>query len=95
MKVIPQKTRIVFQTRMRFAAIIPQKTQLRGHLVLPEPNPSRYFDRIESYSPGNHVHVFRISSAEQLDEWQLDEEFTGFLKAAYRVGNQEHLDRRT
>ena len=78
---------------MRFAAIIPQKTQLRGHLVLPEPHPSPCFDRIESYSPRNHVHLFRISSDEQLDEWQLGGEFTGFLKAAYRVGHQEHLDR--
>ena len=87
-KVIPQKTRIAFQTRMRFAAIMPQKTQLRGHFVLAEPVSSPCFDKVESYSPRNHVHVFSISSEEQFTD-----EFIGFLRAAYDVGNQHHLNR--
>jgi uncharacterized protein DUF5655 len=32
--VIPQKTRVAFQVRMRFAALMPRKACLRGHLVL-------------------------------------------------------------
>ena len=88
-KVIPQKTRIVFQTRMRFAAVMPQKKQLKGHLVLAEPNSSSCFYKIESYSPRNHVHVFRLSS-----EQQLNREFIQYIRAAYDVGNQKHLDGR-
>jgi hypothetical protein len=86
-KIIPQKTRIVFQTRMRFAAIMTQKTQIRGHLVLAEPVSSDCFEKVETYSPRNHVHVFRIS-----DENQFNDEFVRYLNAAYNVGNQNHLD---
>ncbi len=88
-KIIPQKTRIVFQTRMRFAALMPQKKQIRGHLVLAEPVSSECFDRVESYSPRNHVHVFHISTEEQFND-----EFTQYLSAAYDVGDQKHLDRK-
>lgn len=33
-EVIPQKSRIALQVRMRFAALMPQKKALKGHLVL-------------------------------------------------------------
>ena len=88
-KVVPQKTRIVFQTRMRFAALMPQKKQLRGHLVLAKPSPSPCFYKIESYSARNHVHLFRISSEEQLNE-----KFKLHIRAAYAVGDQKHRDER-
>lgn len=66
---------------------MPQKKQIRGHLVLAEPVLSDCFDKVESYSPKNHVHVFRIST-----EGQFNDEFIRFLSAAYDVGDQKHLD---
>ena len=58
--VIPQKTRIALQVRMRFAALMPQKDALKGHLVLARRCTSERFEKIETYSPRNHVHVFRL-----------------------------------
>ncbi len=88
--VIPQKSRIALQARMRFAALMPQQTALRGHLVLAERCDSPRFAKIETYSPRNHVHVFRLT-----DVAQLDAEFAAFIALACAVGRQEHLARCT
>lgn len=85
-RVIPQKTRIALQVRMRFAALMPQKAALKGHLVLARRVDSARFERIETYSPRNHVHVFRL-----VEESELDAEFARLLRDAYRVGCGEHL----
>jgi hypothetical protein len=86
-RVIPQRTRIALQVRMRFAALMPQKRALKGHLVLARPCRSRHFTRVETYSPRNHVHVFRLMSTDDLDA-----EFRAFMAEAYRVGCREHVD---
>lgn len=85
--VIPQKTRIALQVRMRFAALMPQKDALNGHLVLARRCASRRFEKIETYSPRNHVHVFRLRS-----EDDFDADFRRFISEAYKVGRQEHLE---
>jgi hypothetical protein len=85
-RVIPQKTRIAFQVRMRFAALVPQKSALRGHLVLAQRYPSARFSKIETLSPHCHVHAFRLRS-----ESDFDRPFCDLIGAAYRVGRQEHL----
>jgi hypothetical protein len=84
--VIPQKTRIALQVRMRFAALMPRKEDLKGHLVLARRHPSDRFERIDTYSPCSHVHVFRLRSADELDTG-----FRALIGEAYRVGRQEHL----
>jgi hypothetical protein len=85
-RVIPQKTRIALQVRMRFAALMPQKRTLKGHLVLARRIPSARFEKIESYSPRSHVHVFRLSS-----EDEIEARFCELIGEAYGVGEQEHL----
>lgn len=72
---------------MRFAALMPQNDALKGHLVLARCVTSERFERIETYSPRNHVHVFRLRS-----EDDFDKTFQGFISEAYRVGRQEHLE---
>lgn len=84
--VVPQRTRIAFQVRMRFAALMPQKRALRGHLVLERRSESRFFEKIETYSPRNHVHVFVFRTEEDLTP-----AFRPWIVMAYRVGCQEHL----
>ncbi len=84
--VIPQRSRIAFQVRMRFAALTPQKTCLKGHLVLAERRESPCFEKIESLSPRSHVHVFRLSS-----EADFTPEFERLVREAYRVGEQKHV----
>ena len=46
------------------------------------------FRRIETYSPQNVLHAFRLSSPEEVDE-----EVAGWLAEAYAVGEQRHLER--
>jgi hypothetical protein len=46
------------------------------------------FRRIDSFSPRNHVHHFRLA---RLDE--VDDEVAAWLAEAYRVGQQHHLGR--
>jgi hypothetical protein len=84
--VIPQKSRIALQARMRFAVLMPQRSVLKGHLVLARRDESPRFERVETYSRRNHVHVFRLAS-----ESELDDEFRALIMEAYQVGQQRHL----
>ena len=80
------KTRIGIQVRMIFAAVMPRKRYLLGHLVLTRKVESPRFTRIGSVSPRGHVHHFELH---RLDE--IDEEFEELIAESYRVGCQEHL----
>lgn len=74
-------------TRMcNFAALMPQRDALKGHLVLARRCPSPCFERVETYSPRNHLHVFRLRAEDDLHAI-----FRGFVSEAYSVGRQEHL----
>jgi len=88
-RVLPEKTRIAFQTRMSFAQVTPRQRWLDGHVVLARRLESPRFRRIETFSARNHVHVFRL-----MHDTDIDEEFRAWLSEAYRVGNQEHLQHR-
>lgn len=87
-QVLPEKTRIALQVRMSFAAFMPRREWLNGHLVLARRIDSPHFLRIDTYSPRNVVHAFRLSGPAEVDE-----EFTGWLAEAYQVGAQQHLRR--
>ena len=87
-RILPEKTRIAFQVRMSFAQVTPRNNWLDGHVVLARRLESPRFTRIETFSPRNHLHAFRISSIDDIDE-----EFQRWLTEAYAVGNQEHLTR--
>jgi len=84
--VLPEKTRIAFQVRMSFAALMTRRGYLRGHLVLAERCDNPCFCKIETISPRNHVHVFELR-----DAMQLQGDLGKFIAEAYRVGCQEHL----
>jgi hypothetical protein len=85
-KVLPEKTRIAFQVRMSFAQVTPRKSWLDGHVVLARRLEHPRFRRIETFSPRNHTHHFRIVSKSEIDA-----EFRSWLREAYSVGAQEHL----
>ena len=87
-RVLPQKTRIAFQVRMSFAQVTPRKRWLDGHLVLDRRVESDRFTRVQTISPRNQVHFFRLTSPEEIDA-----ELRQWLRLAYRVGEQKHLDR--
>jgi Domain of unknown function (DUF5655) len=84
--VLPEKTRIAFQVRMSFAVAVPRRGWVDGHLVLARRVESPVFRRIDSLSPRNHVHHFRLRSAADLTP-----ELDALLREAYTVGEQRHL----
>ncbi len=87
-RILPEKTRIAFQVRMSFAQITPRRQWLDGHVVLARRLESPRFRRIETFSPRNHLHAFRLC-----DLGEIDDEFQAWLTEAYRVGEQRHLER--
>lgn len=71
---------------MSFAQVTPRQQWLDGHVVLSRRLESVRFRKIETFSPRNHVHTFRLS-----DLSEIDDEFRAWLIEAYRVGEQKHL----
>jgi hypothetical protein len=86
LSVLPEQTRIALHVRMSFAAVVPRRRWLDGHVVLDHRLENPRFRRIEVYSPRNVLHAFRLESPEEVDA-----EVAAWLAAAYRVGEQRHL----
>ena len=84
--VLPEKTRIAFQVRMSFAQLTLRRSWTLGHLVLARRVESPLFRRVESLSPRNHVHHFRLRTPADLTD-----ELDALLREAYAVGEQKHL----
>ena len=85
--VLPEKTRIAFQTRMSFAQLTVRRRWVLGHLVLARRADDPLFTRVESFSPRNHAHHFRLDDPAQV------ERLRDHTREAYAVGRQEHLRR--
>jgi hypothetical protein len=83
--VLPEKTRIAFQTRMSFAQLTVRRHRVLGHFVLARRAEGSPFTRVETISPRNHVHHFRLESPADV------EALRGHAKEAHAVGRQEHL----
>jgi hypothetical protein len=85
-RVLPEKTRIAFQVRMSFAQLTPRKGWIDGHVILARRLEHPRFRKIETFSPRNHLHAFRLTAAADVDG-----DFRAWLAEAYRVGEQKHL----
>jgi hypothetical protein len=83
--VLPEKSRIAFQVRMSFAQLTPRRHWVSGHFVLARRVEDPLFTKIETISPRNHVHHFRLERAEEV------ERLRDYAREAYAVGRQEHL----
>ena len=84
-EVLAEKTRIALHVRMSFAAFMPRRSWLRGHLVLAGREEHPRVVRTTTYSPHNVVHEFVLR-----DPAEVDEAFVRLLTAAYGVGEQRH-----
>jgi len=84
--VLPEKTRIAFQVRMSFAQVTPRRQWLDGHVVLARRLEHPRFRGIETFSPRNHVHYFRLAAVSDIDA-----DVEAWLREAYAVGQQKHL----
>jgi len=86
-KVLPEKTRIAFQVRMSFAQLTPRRRWIDGHVVLARRLEHPRFRLIQTFSPRNHLHTFRLESSSDIDE-----AFISWMREAHAVGEQRHLD---
>ena len=87
--ILPEKSRIAFQVRMSFAQVTPKQAWLDGHFVLARRAENALFHKVETISPRNHVHHFRLKGVRDIDA-----EFRVFAAEAYAVGCQHHLPKR-
>src|SRR5262249_50072981 len=76
--VLPEKTRIALAARMSFAALMPRRRWVDGHVVLARRLEDPRFTRIETFSPGNHLHAFRLETPRDVDE-----RFRAWMREAY------------
>jgi hypothetical protein len=84
-EILPEKTRIALHARMSFAAFVPRRRWLDGHLVLARRVEDARFRKVEVYSRRNVLHAFRL-----LGPLDVDEHFAAYLSEAYQVGRQQH-----
>lgn len=85
-EILAEKTRIAFHVRMSFAAVMPRRDHLAGHFVFAARVESPRFTKVETYSPRNHLHAFRLTSVHDIDA-----ELRRWICDAYAVGEQRHL----
>ncbi len=85
--VLPEKSRIAFQVRMSFARLTLRRRWTLGHLVLARRVEDPVFTKVETFSPRNHVHEFRLDGPDEV------ERLRPWTPEAYAVGRQEHLRR--
>jgi hypothetical protein len=81
--VYAQKTRIVFQVRTRFAAVVPRQRWLTGHIWLKRRAEHPRIHRVEMYIYRDHGHIFRLNKLEDLDN-----AFQELLHEAYALGSR-------
>lgn len=80
---IPQKSRVVFMTRLRFANVVPKKHCLICSLGLVKQHRHPTLIRVDHYSAHFIGHQFRICSPKELDE-----ELSAMIPESYAVGDQ-------
>jgi hypothetical protein len=83
--VLPEKTRIAFHVRMSFAQLTVRRHWVLGHFVLARRAEDPLFTKVETFSPRNHTHLFRLEAPDQVEALEA------FAREAYAVGCQDHL----
>lgn len=81
--VIPQKTRISFQARVRFSGAVIRRNWVECGLWLKRPVKDSRFERVELIPPRNYIYYFWLT-----DLGQLDKGLSRYVKEAYQVGQQ-------
>lgn len=82
--VYAQKTRIVIQSRVRFAGAVVRVGHLDATLWLRRRVTHRSLDRVEDFGRIGCVHHFRLTSP-----GEIDAELKALMCEAYKVGTQE------
>ena len=72
---------------MTFAGASLRARWIDAGLILPYRLDSPRIRRIEAYGPSSYGHYLRIQAVDEIDD-----ELREWLREAYRVGKQEHLE---
>jgi Domain of unknown function (DUF5655) len=81
-----QKTRIVFQVRVRFASVVTRRNWLDLNLWLKRRARHPALRRVERLPPHDYIHTFRLTALGDLDPG-----LRRLLREAYATGRQAHL----
>ena len=83
---IPQKSRVAFQVRVRFAGCYPRKSHLICAFALPRVVDDPRFFKVEKFGPHFVGHSIRVFT-----DADLDQDLQRWLHEAYDVGAQRHV----
>ncbi len=86
LKVVPGKTGIAFQVRMRFGGAVVRRDSIEAAFILPRRVEHPRIKKIIAYTPRAYGHHLDIRTPADLDE-----ELAGWLRESYRVGAQADL----
>ena len=79
---VPQKTRAVFMTRMRFINVQVRRSHLIVGFILRRRPADRRFDRVEAYGPRTYGAYLRVSTLSELDD-----DVRRWIREAYVTGS--------
>jgi len=83
LRVVPGKSGIAFQQRMRFGGVVVRKDSLEAGFVLPRRLDHPRIKRLIAYTPHAFGHQVEIRTPADLDD-----ELAAWLRESYRVGQQ-------
>jgi hypothetical protein len=83
----PTRTRIGFIARMTFTSASLRARWIDVGLILPYRLDSTRIRKVETYGPSSYGHYLRIRAIDEIDD-----ELSEWLREAYRLGKQEHLE---
>lgn len=83
MTVIPQKTRIAFMVRVRFAGVVVRRGWIECAFWLKRRVDDPRFHRVETYTAHDFGYFTRLK-----DESQLDDTLRKWIREAYAIGCQ-------
>lgn len=86
---IPQKSRIVFMVRVRFAGCTVKKSHLDCGFLLTRRLDHPRIHEVITFSPRSFGHRARVRS-----EKDLDARLKRWIREAYAYGQQKHLEKR-
>jgi uncharacterized protein DUF5655 len=81
---IPQKSRAVFMTRMRFINVQVRRSHLLVGFVMRKKPAHRRFWRVDTFSPRSHVAYLRVHAP-----GELDADVRGWIREAHRAGQYD------
>lgn len=86
LKVVPGKTGIAFQVRMRFGGAVVRRNSIEAGFILPQRVEHPRIKKVIAYTPRAYGHHVDIRTPADLDD-----DLAGWLREAYRVGAQADL----